>query len=216
MVAHSTSTLVGSDPGVSNNGASSGVAFNLGSSAYFAIETNGNVVLDSLQTLAGGQATTISGVAISDATSGLVVSGSTLIFPALPTPTGGSYRSEDVITIGTDVYTALSISSGSDSGAVGLEDGSTTLTLSIGGSATVADGKTVKAGLSGIVVASGTLTSTMAPFNTAGSTASREASRSQAISPSSTTRNGSAATASQIVGLWSLIALAVLVAVGVS
>lgn len=184
---------------------SSGAIVSLGSQAYTAQATSGRVVFGSY-TLSPGQVTTISKVAVSDATTGIVVSSETVPFSALPTGAGAS--SEAVITVGSIVYTAVPASGGSE--GIILEDGSTTTTLSIGGSAMTIDGKTVSAGASAVVVASGTQKSTV-PLSTAAHPTSINPSGTRYASPSTTTTTGAAA-ATYGFGLLRNIAFVLLIA----
>lgn len=102
----------------------------------------GEIIIDGATISAGHAAVTVNGAAISAGSSGFVVDGSTVSYAAIT----GSNRPA-VVTLGSDVATASTISSGVF--AIG------TVTLTAGKSGTTISGHTVSADPSGIVVDGG-------------------------------------------------------------
>ena len=104
--------------------------------------TNGEIIIDGATISAGHAAVTVNGAAISAGSSGFVVDGSTVSYADI---TGSSRPA--VVTLGSEVATASTISSGVF--AIG------TVTLTAGESGTTISGHTISAGPSGIVVDGG-------------------------------------------------------------
>lgn len=109
--------------------------------------SNGDIIIDGATISAGHAAVTVDGVAISAGSDGFVVDGSTVSYADI---TSSSLPA--VVTLGSDVATASTISSGVFA--------ISTVTLTAGGSGTTLSGHSISAASSGIVVDGGSASTT--------------------------------------------------------
>lgn len=98
------STVAFSQIETSQSAPVNGAVFSVGSRTFTAQETEGTAIFDG-QTLTPGQVTVMSGHTVSDASTGLVVDGSTLSFSQIASPT----LSGAVVTVGPATYSAVEI-----------------------------------------------------------------------------------------------------------
>lgn len=127
------------------------LTFMANSQTFTALPGNskGEVIIDGVTVTASHSAVTVNGATISAGSDGLVVDGSTMRYPDIT----GSNR-HAAITIGSDVATASTISSGVF--AIG------TVTLTAGEAGTTISGHSVSAASSGIVVDGGSISTSAA------------------------------------------------------
>ena len=148
-------TAVSTTPPVSPSGMASqilfsGAIYTAGSQTYTASQSGGNIVIGALTITPGGPAVLLSGHALSAATSGFLVDGSSIQFSSLPTPDPkAATASGVVISVGSGVFTASKDLSGSDV-VIGSK------TVSLGGPAATVNGAVVSLGTNGVIVGGST------------------------------------------------------------
>lgn len=143
LVIGSQTVHLGSDP-TPNLGHDQRETFTANGQTFTAApgSSKGEIIIDGTTVSAGHAAVTVNGATISAGSDGLVVDGSTVSYADV---TGSSHPA--VVTLGSDVATASTVSSGVF--AIG------TVTLTVGESGTTISGHTISAAPSGIVVDGG-------------------------------------------------------------